>query len=118
MRNESKNYSVDLNDSAAKNMSDKQELRKKVANIIVDRKKFDEALKLQTGKNAIKKVRENIEHGLSGNREGQSFPDYKRAYSKGTRRLQIKNLYDEPTEFNSQAYSIEQQVPKMIIAVK
>ena len=118
MRNESKNYSVDLNDSAAKNMSDKQELRKKVANIIVDRKKFDEALKLQTGKNAIKKVRENIEHELSGNREGQSFPDYKRAYSKGTRRFQIKNLYDEPTEFKSQAYSIEQQVPKMIIAVK
>ena len=73
MRNESKNYSVDLNDSAAKNMSDKQELRKKVANIIVDRKKFDEALKLQTGKNAIKKVRENIEHGLSGNREVNHF---------------------------------------------
>ena len=84
-------------------MSDKQEFRKNVANIIADRKKFDEALKFQTGKNTIKKIKENIEHGLSGNRD-QSFPDYKRTYSKGTRRFQMKNLYDKPTKFTSKAY--------------
>ena len=38
-------------------MSDKQEFGKNVANIIVDRMKFDEALKFQTGKNTIKKIK-------------------------------------------------------------
>ena len=33
---------MDFNGYAAKNMSEKQELRKKVANIVVDRKKYDE----------------------------------------------------------------------------
>ena len=65
--------------------------------------KFDEALKFRTGKNTIKKIKKIIEHGLSGNRD-QSFPDYKRTYSKGTRRFQMKNLYDKPTKFTSKAY--------------
>ena len=38
-------------------MSEKQEFGKNVANIIVDRMKFDEALKFQTGKNTIKKIK-------------------------------------------------------------
>ena len=59
MRKKFKNYSKDLNDYAAKTVSDKQELRKKFANVIVDRKRFDEVLKLQTEKNTIKKMREN-----------------------------------------------------------
>ena len=33
------NYSMDFNDYAAKSMSEKQEFRKKVANIVVDRKR-------------------------------------------------------------------------------
>ena len=50
MRKEFKNYSVNLNDYAAKTVSDKQELAKKFVNIIVHRKRFDEVLKLQTEK--------------------------------------------------------------------
>ena len=50
MRKKFKNYSKDLNDYAAKTVSDKQELRKKLGDIIVDRKRFDEVLKLQTEK--------------------------------------------------------------------
>ena len=96
-------------------MSEKQDFRKKVANIVVDRKRYDEILKFQTGKSAIKKMRENIEHGLSGNKEGQSLPDYVRTYSEGTRRFQIKNLCDKPTELKSRSYSIEQEVPRMVI---
>ena len=91
---------MDFNDYAAKSMSEKQELRNKVANIVVDRKRYNEVLKFQTGKSAIKKMRENIEHGLSGNKEGQSLSDYVRAYSEGTRRFQIKNLCDKPTLLN------------------
>ena len=109
------NYSMDFNDYAAKSMSEKQEFRKKVANIVVDRKRYDEVLKFQTGKSAIKKMRENIEHGLSGNKEGQSLPDYVRTYSEGTRRFQIKNLCDKPTELKNQFYSIEQEVPRTMI---
>ena len=60
-------------------------------------------------------MRENIEHGLSGNKEGQSLPDYLRTYSEGTRRFQIKNLCDKPTELKNQFYSIEQEVPRMMI---
>ena len=60
VREEFKNYSMDFNDYAAKSMSEKQELRKKVANIVVDRKRYNEVLKFQTGKSAIKKMRENI----------------------------------------------------------
>ena len=115
VREEFKNYSMDFNDYAAKSMSEKQELRKKVANIVVDRKRYNEVLKFQTGKSAIKKMRENIEHGLSGNKEGQSLPDYVRTYSEGTRRFQIKNLCDKPTELKNQFYSIEQEVPRMMI---
>ena len=39
------NYSMDFNDYAAKSMSEKQEFREKVANIVVDRKRYDEVLK-------------------------------------------------------------------------
>ena len=49
MRKKFKNYSVDLHDYTDKTVSEKQEL-KKFANIIVDRKRFDEVLKLQTEK--------------------------------------------------------------------
>ena len=42
---ESSNYSMDFNDYAAKSMSEKQEFREKVANIVVDRKRYDEVLK-------------------------------------------------------------------------
>ena len=106
---------MDFSDYAAKSMSEKQELRKKVANVVVDRKRYDEVLKFQTGKSAIKKMRENIEHGLSGNKEGQSLPDYVRTYSDGTRRFQMKNLCDKPTELKSQSYSNEQEVPQIMI---
>lgn len=102
MRKEWKNYSVDLNNFAAKTMIDKQDFRNKFANVIV--KRFDEVLKHQTGKNAIEKMRE---HGLSGEKEGQSLPDYARTYGEGTRRFQMKSLYDKPTELKTQAYSIE-----------
>ena len=57
-------------------------------------------------------------HGLSGNRKGQSLPDYKRTYSEGTRRFQMKTFYEKPIEFKSQTYPIEQQVPKMMIVAK
>ena len=50
MRKEFKHYSEDLNGYAAKTVSDKQELRKKIRDIAVDRKRFDEVLKLQTEK--------------------------------------------------------------------
>ena len=50
MRKKFKNYSKDLNDYAAKTVSGKQELIKKLADIIVHRKRFDELLKLQTEK--------------------------------------------------------------------
>ena len=98
-------------------MSEKQEFRKKVANIVVDRKRYDEVLKFQTGKSAIKKMRENIEHGLSGNKAGQLLSDYIRTYSEGTRRFQIKNLCDKLTELKTQSYSIEQEVLRMAIDV-
>ena len=48
MRKEWKNYSVDLNNFAAKTMIDKQDFRNKFPNVIV--KRFDEVLKHQTGK--------------------------------------------------------------------
>ena len=48
MRKEFKHYSEDLNGYAAKTVSDKQEFRKKLRDINVDRKRFDEVLKLQT----------------------------------------------------------------------
>ena len=47
------------------------------------------------------------EHGLSGEKERQSLPDYARTYGEGTRRFQMKSLYDKPTELKTQAYSIE-----------
>ena len=50
MRKKLKNYSVDLHDYTDKTVSEKQELRKKFVNIIVDRKRFDEVLKLQSEK--------------------------------------------------------------------
>ena len=109
------NYSMDFNDYAAKYMSEKQELRKKVANIVVATKRYDELLKFQTGKSAIKKMRENIEHGLSGNKEGQSLPNYICTYSEGTRTFQIKNICDKASELKSQSYSTEQEVPRMMI---
>ena len=115
VKEEFSNYSMDFNDYAAKGMSEKQELRKKVANIVADRKRYDEVLKFQTGKSAIKKMRESIEHGLLGNKEGQLLPDYVGTYSEGTRGFQIKNLCDKPTELKSQSYSIEQEVPRMMI---
>ena len=59
MRKKFKNYSKDLNVYAAKTVCGKQELIQKLADIIVDRKRFDEVLKLQTEKNAIKKMRKN-----------------------------------------------------------
>ena len=47
-------------------------------------------------------------HGPSSNRKGQS----------GIRRFQMKTFYEKPIEFKSQTYSIEQKVPKMMIAAK
>ena len=94
VRQEFSNYSMDFNDYTAKSMSEKQEFRKKVANKVADRKRYDEVLKFQTGKGAIKKMRKNIEYGLRGNKEG---------------------LCDKPTELKTQSYSIEQDVPRMVI---
>ena len=59
-----------------------QESEKNVNNIVVDRNRYDEVLKLQTIKVAIK--------------EGQSLPHYIRTYCEGTHRFQMKNLYDKP----------------------
>ena len=53
---------MDFNDYAAKSMSEKWELRKKDASIVVDIKRYDEVLKFQTGESVVKKIRENIEH--------------------------------------------------------
>ena len=64
-------------------------------------------MKFQTGKSAIKKMRENIEHALGGYKEGQSLPDFVHTYSEGTHRLQMKNLCDKATEIKSQSYSPE-----------
>ena len=94
VRQEFSNYSMDFNDYTAKSMSEKQEFRKKVANKVADRKRYDEVLKFQTGEGAIKKMRKNIEYGLRGNKEG---------------------LCDKPTELKTQSYSIEQDVPRMVI---
>ena len=44
-REEFTNYSMDFSDYAAKSMSEKQELRKKVANVVENRKRYDEVLK-------------------------------------------------------------------------
>ena len=85
--------------------------------MVVDRKRYDEVLKFQTGKSAIKEMRENIEHGLSGNKAGQLLLDYIRTYSEGTRRFQIKNLCDKLTELKTQSYSTEQEVLRMVIDV-
>ena len=78
---------MDFKGFAAKNMTEKikknqQESEKNVINIAVDRNRYDEVLKLQTRKVAIK--------------EGQSLPDYIRTYREGTRRFQMKSLYDKP----------------------
>ena len=78
---------MDFKGFAAKNMTEKikknqQESEKNVNNIVVDRNRYDEVLKLQTIKVAIK--------------EGQSLPDYIRTYCEGTHRFQMKNLYDKP----------------------
>ena len=59
--------------------------------------------------------RENIEHGLRGNKEGPLLPVYVGTYCEGTRRFQIKNLCDKPTELKSKSYSTEQEVPRMVI---
>ena len=88
---------------------------KKVANAVVDRKRHNEVLKFQTRKNAIKRIRENIEHRLSGNKAGLSLPDYVRTYCEWTRGFQIKNICDKPIELKSQSYSTEQEVPRMMI---
>ena len=64
-------------------------------------------MKFQTGKKAIKKTRENIEHALGDYKDGQSLPDFVRTYSEGTHRLQIENLRDKATELKSQFYSTE-----------
>ena len=72
-------------------------------------------MKFQTGKSAIKKTREDIEHALNGYKEGQSLPDFVRTYSEWTHRFQIKNLCDKATELKSQSYSIEQEVPRIVI---
>ena len=77
---------MDFNGFAAKNMTEKikknqQESEKNVNNIVVDRNRYDEVLKLQTRRVAIK--------------EGQSLPDYIRTYCEGTRGFQMKNLYDK-----------------------
>ena len=115
VKGEFSNYSMDFNDYDTKGMSEKQEFRKKVANRVADRKRYDEVLKFQTRKSAIKKMRENIEHGLLGNKEGQLLPDYVGTYSEGTRGFQINNLCDKPTELKSKSYLIEQDVPRMMI---
>ena len=70
-------------------------MRKKVANIVVDRKRYNEVLKFQTGKSAVKKMRESIEHGLSGNKEGQSLPDYLRTYSEVKGHVVVKSTLGE-----------------------
>ena len=60
-------------------------------------------------------MREHIERGLRGNKEGQLLPDYVGTYCEETRRFQIRNLFDKPTELKSQSYLIEQEVPRMVI---
>ena len=60
-------------------------------------------------------MRENIEHALSGYKEDQLLPDQERTYSEKTRRFQIKNFCDKPTELKIQSYSTEQEVPRMAI---
>ena len=35
---------------------------------MVDTKRYNEVLRFQTVKNAIKKMRENVEHGLNANK--------------------------------------------------
>ena len=84
-------------------------MRKKDPNIVVDRKRYNELLKFQTGESVVKKMRENIKHAQSGYKKGQSLQDYVHTYSEGTRRFQIKNLCYKPTESNIQSYSIEQE---------
>ena len=84
-------------------------MRKKDANIVVDRKRYDELLKFQTGESAVKKMRGKIEHAQSGYKEGQSLQDHMHTYSEAMRRFQIKNLCYKPTESNIQSYSIEQE---------
>ena len=84
-------------------------MRKKDANIAVDRKRYDELLKFQTGESAVKKMRENIEHAQSGYKEGQSLQDHAHTYSEATRKFQIKNLCYKRTESNIQSYSVEQE---------
>ena len=43
------------------------------------------------------------------------MPDYLGTYCGGTRRLQMKNLSDKPTELKSQYYSTEQEALRMVI---
>ena len=50
---------MDFNDYAAKSMSEKLKLRKKVANIVVVRKRCDEVPKSLFGKKAIKNERKH-----------------------------------------------------------
>ena len=101
---------MDFNDYAAKSMSEKQELRKKDANIVVDSKRYDKVLRFQTGESVVKKIRENIEHAQSGYKEGQSWPDQVRTYSGGTRKFQTKSLCYTSNELEIQSYSIEQEL--------
>ena len=43
------------------------------------------------------------------------MPDYQGTYCGGTRRFQMKNLCDKPTELKSQSYSTEQEALRMVI---
>ena len=87
-------------------------MRKKDANIVIDRKRYYE---VSNWKECYQEMRENIEHALGDYKEGQSLPDFVRTYSEGTHRLQIKNLCDKATELKSQFYSTEQEVPRIMI---
>ena len=43
------------------------------------------------------------------------MPDYLGTYCGGTRRFQMKNLCDKPTDLKSQSYSTEQEALRMLI---
>ena len=53
-------------------------MRKKDANLVVNRKRYDEVLMFRTGESVVKKMRENIEDAQSGYKEGQLLQDYVR----------------------------------------
>ena len=87
-------------------------MRKKVANIVTDRERYDE---VSNWKKCYQKNERKHRACAGGYKEGQSLPDFVHTYSEETQSLQIKNLCDKATELKSQTYSTEQKVPRIII---